>query len=85
MIDNEPVIMSMSSQSGMVSDRRVTNPSMKPATTKNGTILIKIFRLSCTPVLNEYILEYVFGKRIEHASINPAAVEIMILNISMAP
>jgi hypothetical protein len=37
------------------------------------------------PILKEFILEKVFGKRIEAPKINPAVLSITIAKISMAP
>ena len=72
-------------QLGISIEYRVIKPSRNPALIVNGNVLRNILKLFLKPILNELILEKVFGKRIEAPKINPAAVSITMAKISMEP
>lgn len=72
-------------QLGISIEYRVIKPSRNPALIVNGNVLRNILKLFLKPILNELILEKVFGKRIEAPKINPAAVSITIAKISIEP
>ena len=60
-------------------------PSRNPAEIVKGNVLRNILKLFLKPVLKEFALEYVFGKRIDAPKINPATASITIAKISIAP
>lgn len=63
----------------------VIKPSRNPALIVKGNVLKKILKLFLKPILKEFTLEKVLGKRIEAPKINPAAVSITIAKISIEP
>lgn len=82
---NVSKMIKLLSQLGMSIEYRVIKPSRKPALIVNGMVLRKILKLFLKPILKEFILEKVLGKRIEAPKINPAVVSITIAKISIAP
>ena len=78
-------MMPTESQLGMRLEYLVTKPSKKPAANVKGKVLINILTPSFTPVLNDVILENVFGNRILAPKINPAAPSMTIAKISIEP
>lgn len=63
----------------------VMYPSRKPAANVNGIVLKNILKLFLKPILNEFILEKVLGKRILAPRIKPAPASITIAKISIDP
>ena len=78
-------IIKLLSQLGISIEYRVIKPSRNPALIVNGNVLRNILKLFLNPILKEFILEKVFGKRIEAPKINPAAVSITIAKTSIEP
>lgn len=77
--------MKLLSQFGISIEYRVMKPSRNPALMVNGKVLRNILKLFLKPILKEFTLEKVLGKRIEAPKINPAQVSITMAKISMEP
>ena len=73
------------SQLGISIEYRVIKPSRNPALMVKGKVLRNILKLFLKPILKEFTLEKVLGKRIEAPKINPAEVSITMAKISMEP
>lgn len=73
------------SQLGISIEYLVIKPSRKPALIVKGKVLRKILKLFLKPILKEFTLEKVLGKRIEAPKINPVMASITIAKISIEP
>lgn len=70
---------------GISTEYRVIKPSRNPALMVKGKVLRNILKLFLKPILSEFNLEYVLGKRIDAPKINPAADSITMAKISIEP
>lgn len=78
-------IIKLLNQLGISIEYRVIKPSRNPALIVNGNVLRNILKLFLKPILSEFNLENVLGKRIEAPKINPAALSMTIAKISIEP
>lgn len=70
---------------GISCEYLVMNPSRNPAKNVKGKVLISIFTPILTPFLNDVNRECVPGNKMLVPKINPAAAQMTMAKISMAP